>query len=92
MKRVEPFLADVAPPVLEYAQPDPKRTLIGRFRDAIDPAVDLVGGPGVALLIAMIFFIGVGVSFPGPVGASMVIVGGVLGRLLLHHWCKSSRW
>jgi hypothetical protein len=91
--KVEPFLnPEPSPPVLEYAQPDPPPSAIQRLREAVEPAIDFVGGPGSAMLIAMVFFIGVGVSFPGPVGAIMVMTGGLLGRMALHHWCRSSKW
>ena len=92
VKRVEPFLADITPPVLEYAEPDPPRSMVQWMREGAEPAIDFVGGPGTAMFIGAVFCIGIGVSLPGPVGAIMVVTGGVLGRMLLHYWCRSSKW
>jgi hypothetical protein len=91
MKRVETFLK-LSPPVLDYQTPQPPKRAVDRFLDWIEPLEDLVGGRGCLLLIATISCIGIAVSLPGPIGATLGLIGAVLTRVVIGYWAKSSRW
>jgi hypothetical protein len=90
MKRVEPLIKFDS--VLEYETPTPPKSVIDRLWESCEPAIDSVGGTGAALVIGAVGFIGVGVSIPGPVGATLVLIGGLILRSLLRYWSRSSRW
>jgi hypothetical protein len=91
VRHVEPFLK-LNPTVLDYEVPSPPKGWIERTQDLVEPAVDYVGGWEWVILVAFVGFVSIGVSTPGPIGASMVMIGAVLARSLLKYWSKSSRW
>ena len=90
MKPVMPLI-DLPAPVLDYATPEPRHRFEA-LRRQFDDVVDYVGGPGAALFITTVGCFGIGVSVPGPIGATLVIVGGVSLRFALNHWVRASRW
>jgi hypothetical protein len=90
MKNVEPFIK--LDDVLDYETPSPPKPPIDTLRDAFEAAVDSVGGPVVALLIAMVTFVTIGLSVGGMIGALFVAVGYLLFQSLVKYWQNSSRW
>jgi len=91
LKSVEPFFKPETP-VLEYAPPEPRKSLIERIRGSLDSAVDFVGGPVTALWIGTILCFGFGTRFPGLMGSGMIILSGVTLRFMLHEWYRRSKW
>ena len=90
MKRVEPLLK--IDTVLDYETPPPPKSVIEQLQDSFEQTIDALGGPGTVLFVSTAGCICFGVSLPGPVGAVMVLAGGVLLRFLMNHWVRSSRW
>jgi len=90
IKPVEPLLK--IDTVLDYAAPTAPKSKLEMLEDEFDRLSDFVGGRGAALAIITTAFFFIGISIPGPIGATLVLIAGLFLRSLLNHWVHSSRW